>query len=61
MAENSSGFQKMATLENLSLIHFRTAAVSLTTSNMVLVGLGDRLDPENDPKLPKMPSSQRVN
>jgi hypothetical protein len=50
----------MATLKNLSLIYFRTAAVSLTTPNMVLVGLGDRLDSENDPTLPKMPSSERV-
>jgi hypothetical protein len=28
---------------------------------MVLVGLGDRLGPENDLKLPKISSSQRVN
>jgi hypothetical protein len=27
---------------------------------MVLVGLGDRLGPENDLKLPKISSSQRV-
>jgi hypothetical protein len=51
----------MATLENLSLIYFRTATVSLTTPYTVLVGLGDRLGPENDPKLPKISSSQRVN
>jgi hypothetical protein len=47
-------------LENFSRIHFRTVAVSLTTPNMALVGLRDRLGPENDPTLPKMPSSQRV-
>jgi hypothetical protein len=49
---------KTAMLENLSRIHFRTVAVSLTTTTMVLVGLRDRLGPENDPKLPKMLSSQ---
>jgi hypothetical protein len=47
-------------LENLSRIHFKTADVSLTL-NMASVGLRDRLGPENDPKLPNMPRSQRVN
>jgi hypothetical protein len=51
----------MTVLENLSRIHFRTSDISLTTPNIaLLVGLRDRLGPENDPKLLKMSRSQRV-
>jgi hypothetical protein len=48
---------KTTLLETSSLIHFRTADVSLTTSNMALAELRACLGPENDPKLPR---SQQV-